>query len=602
VPSRTTSLLVLESEAMFKAFGIDRTARGAAWTGEAASVGSVVESLDSDAPDVDLSMESRLGNVADKKANAYDDGLGALGASGAGNGGGGFAAGPAAGRAASLPKSAAAAQPDDLLARDNNGPPPPAPAAAASRDEESPAPAATASPSHGAAESATEGSRRRWPPSEPANPFNNRFRTLRPMKRIWTRKATIVEGASPAVTDEKIAAARTALAAAPDARSKHKDLVRLLALSGRLDELSDELDKWSARDPLDGDCIAARADLAARRGDRRAAMRVLGGVLAQSSASPADLAAVATSLADAHEREGEASVACAYRITAAELRPTDAKTVARAVRCEGRGDAGRARWTDPMKEADRRALAAELAKSPPALDVGQTPSGDIVVSATWDAPQQDRADLDVALIDPNGNRVAWVGRGKGVRVDGAKATGREALGISTSAAGPFVVEITRSSGLTGASGTIAAPIAGRVTIRALGSSQTMPFFLAGARAQVARIDVHFEPQLVPFDGPIDQLEQPGTGPFDAARARAIVGNVLTTAQTTCRQAEGPFGTGTVNVTFEPSGRVSNATMGGADLRGSLVAGCALARVRFLRVPPFSGATPVTVAFPFTVSQ
>ena len=42
VPSRATSLLVLESEAMFKAFGIERAAHGPQWTGEAQAQGAAV--------------------------------------------------------------------------------------------------------------------------------------------------------------------------------------------------------------------------------------------------------------------------------------------------------------------------------------------------------------------------------------------------------------------------------------------------------------------------------------------------------------------------------------------------------------------------------
>src|SRR5262249_12993581 len=45
VPSHTTSLLVLESEAMFKAFGIARAERAAQWTGETQAQGSVVASV-----------------------------------------------------------------------------------------------------------------------------------------------------------------------------------------------------------------------------------------------------------------------------------------------------------------------------------------------------------------------------------------------------------------------------------------------------------------------------------------------------------------------------------------------------------------------------
>ena len=59
VPSRFTSLLVLESEAMFKAFGIERVDHGAQWTGEAIATGSTVATLappaDEKAKDLNLS-------------------------------------------------------------------------------------------------------------------------------------------------------------------------------------------------------------------------------------------------------------------------------------------------------------------------------------------------------------------------------------------------------------------------------------------------------------------------------------------------------------------------------------------------------------------
>jgi hypothetical protein len=329
-------------------------------------------------------------------------------------------------------------------------------------------------------------------------------------------------------------------------------------------------------------------------------MRVMGGVLAGTSLSPADLAVVAAGLADAYEREGEGSVACAYRITAAELRPTDPRTVARAIRCEGGGGAKLPRWTQVLKETDRKALTAELAKTAPALD-GGAPGGDIVAAATWDAPG---VDLDVGILDPNGNRVAWVGRTKGMRVDGAKATGKETLALSTSAVGPFVVEIARVSGANDPAFS-SAPISGKVTVRALGSTQTVPFLLTGSRAQVARIDVHFESELVPFDGPIDTVDPfvatpPTDAKFDFARADMLVRNSLRSAEFSCRQNDGPFGAGSVTVTFEPTGRVRTATMDGSDLRGSLVAGCILQRVRVVRVNPYAGSSPVTLTFPVTV--
>jgi hypothetical protein len=70
VPSRFTSLLVLESEAMFQAFGIDRAHRSPTWTGDLAATGTDAATLAPADPDTSLA------------ANGYGHG--------AGGGGGGF--------------------------------------------------------------------------------------------------------------------------------------------------------------------------------------------------------------------------------------------------------------------------------------------------------------------------------------------------------------------------------------------------------------------------------------------------------------------------------------------------------------------------------
>ena len=139
------------------------------------------------------------------------------------------------------------------------------------------------------------------------------------MKKVFVRRATLTADASPAVAADKVAQARAAVAAAPDERSKHKDLARMLALSGQLDELSETLEKWSSRDPLDVDVIVGRADVAARRGDRDASLRILGGALAASALTPADAFAVAQAVGRSYDRLGKPE-GCAFHVAAAELR------------------------------------------------------------------------------------------------------------------------------------------------------------------------------------------------------------------------------------------------------------------------------------------
>src|SRR5262249_28916759 len=148
-----------------------------------------------------------------------------------------------------------------------------------------------------------------------------------------------------------------AVAATPDERSKHKDLARLLALSGQIDELSDTLEKWSSRDPLDADVIVGRADVAARRGDRDASLRILGGSLAASALTPSDAFTIAQTVGRSYDRLGKPE-ACAFHVAAAELRSTDSDAVARAISCEralGRG-ASAERWLVGVKDTQRTAI------------------------------------------------------------------------------------------------------------------------------------------------------------------------------------------------------------------------------------------------------
>jgi hypothetical protein len=476
VPSRFTSLLVLESEAMFHAFGIERDSRAPVWTGESESVGTEVataQGAGGDAKDLSADSFGGLGMLG---------GPGAMSTSGAGMGGGGRGEGLGIG---SLGHAAAPASPPQSPAVTMA--PPPAPAKVAPRR---------------AAQADINGLDR-WTP----RPNRGEW-----MKKVWFRRASVGAPAGLPIASEKLVAARAAVTAAPDERSKTKELVRVLAIDGLLDELEDVVHRWSERDPLDADAIAARADLLARRGDREGALRVLGGVAASLKPSAADGAQVESLLALANERAGKPE-ACAFRVAAAELRPEDADTVARAVACERTsGHATSAdRWMGLVKSALRASVTTLAAKYEPTLrgslagPLGapeNASSGDIVVDATWDASAG--TDLDVVIIDPQGNRAAWSGRMKSVRVQDPLMRAHESLAFSTAQSGPFTVELVRAdeSGARPGGPVLSSrrEVSGQVTVRALGTSTTRPFVVSGARAQVARVDVTWDSKLVAIDG------------------------------------------------------------------------------------------------------
>jgi hypothetical protein len=570
VPSRFTSLLVLESEAMFQAFGISRNAHAQAWTGEALAQGqgfsatgttpakdpaSLADILGGSASGGDLSGASGHARAeSEEKGDGF--GFGGLGALGSGRGGGGASSGPAP---EAMKKAA----------------PPPAPAATTSAAPQTVAPNA---PRDSAANPWADDRSlaRRRPPSG------------RWMRRIFVRRANVTGDGSPVVDAAKITAARAALAQAPDERSKHKELAKLLALNGQLDELEDVLKKWSERDPMDVDVITGRADLLERRGDREGALRVLGGVLAAGTLPPADAAAMASAIAQVHERAG-AATACAFRVAAAELRPTDAETVARAVSCErGDGHAAAAdKWLAAAKDDRARTAIRDAITKVEGNRAENVSFGDIVVDATWDASAD--ADLDIAILDPAGNRAAWASRSRSVRAANVKARDRETLALSSGSAGTFAIELVRADGST-------RPVSGKVTVRALGSSTTVPFTLTSTRAQVARVDVRFEEQLVPVD---DDIPPPtfAPGPLDRSALSAALANVNVAG---CARSGGPAGAGRVTIRIAPSGAVSSAVVD-APFSGTSTGACVEARFRQLRIPAFDPSSgPVTVAKTFRV--
>lgn len=85
--------------------------------------------------------------------------------------------------------------------------------------------------------------------------------------------------------------------------------------------------------------------------------------------------------------------------------------------------------------------------------------------------------------------------------------------------------------------------------------------------------------------------------FDRAAATAALGSAAGAAAS-CKQPDGPTGSGHVAVTFAPSGRATNAIVTG-DFAGTAVGGCVARIFRSATVPPFSGG-PITVGKSFSI--
>ena len=184
----------------------------------------------------------------------------------------------------------------------------------------------------------------------------------------------------------------------------------------------------------------------------------------------------------AYEHAGRLAQACSHRIAVAALArtPPTAGAALRCLRATGRDrDAAlvlRGLPTDAARTAAEK--AAFTAPLPPRL------AGDLVVGARWDGD----ADLDVALITPEGTRVSWMGGRADVAVADATSREREQLAVRALKRGNYLLEVTRDGAAVG-------PVRGTLDVTVLGTRRAIPFELLGARATVGRVSVRLESRL-----------------------------------------------------------------------------------------------------------
>jgi len=456
VASRYSSLLVLESEAMFRAFGLDAGNRGARFTGQDLAEQSEAKAelpIDDAQEEPDLTANS-LGSV-DKKGALFG-GLGARNATGSSG-----AADLAAPSRATMPAASPAARAAPARLGDDAFAQPPPVVAAKPRP---------ASDFH-----------------EPELPRSAPRRRMIPMRRIWDRKGRIdtTERVPRSASITAVADAERSLAAEPDRRAAVKKAYSLYAISGDLGRATSLVERWVSKAPLDPDALTARADLAARRGDRELAVRMLGSVV---DVRPDDVASQKR-LARLYRWSGRADLGCRHSMAIAELRAADAKLLAEALRCARAGNA--ARWA-----SDALALVDEnTARTATSLAAAAAPDdtrllGDLRVEATW----SDDADLDLAILHPDGQRVSWLGAPTRELISARDVLdrGREGLALSGAKPGEYALEIVRSDGSTGT-------VRGELSLFVAGESRRIPFTLSGQRLTIAVAEIKMVPRLVPLD-------------------------------------------------------------------------------------------------------
>ncbi|MBI2897969.1 MAG: TonB family protein [Deltaproteobacteria bacterium] len=304
------------------------------------------------------------------------------------------------------------------------------------------------------------------------------------MRRVWERRATIAAEAPVRAADRRaVSEAEAALAERPDSRDRHRDLVQALARAGDVVRALSLAEAWVDRDPLDTEGIVALADALARVGRRDDAVRMLSGTV---DAVPDD-PALHRRLAEAFERFGAGTLACAHRVSLAELAPSDARAVGAAVRCErglGMPDVAE-RLIGRISEAGLRERVLDEAGRVAAVRGAR---GELVVEATWEG----ETDLDLGVIGPKGVRLSWLGGRRSVDASHPDSEQGERLVLGHLPIGGWQVEVTRTSPGQGG-----APVRGQLEIRALGQVRIVPFALDASRATIARVDVGQVASLVP---------------------------------------------------------------------------------------------------------
>ena len=384
VLSQHTSLLVLESEAMFRAFGVDRAQPTVRWTGEeeAESVASA-GAIDYDSP-----------------ADSFRRSAGKMGKGSAPR---------TKSKGARSSKSAIPLDPECI-----NDP-------------------------LGCGKGGRSSARRRRARARPRG---------RLMKRVWFRTASIsrVDGVHPNI-EKAIERAESALARSPDSREKHRALVQALSYGGNLDRAYEVASSWLERDRLDPQALVYMADILGRSGHRDQALRLLSGVvdLAPESSTLHRRLARAYQRIGAAEQSCAHHVALAEIVSSRGIEKSrrkaqaDVETIAAAVRCQRilRGTRGADETLLGLASEPWRARVGNAAAGPAEAE---EIDGELVLFSTWAGG----ADVDLTIVTPRGKRYSWMGGPKAVLADNTLYPNRERLALPKVSTGKYLIEVSRA--------------------------------------------------------------------------------------------------------------------------------------------------------------
>ena len=304
-----------------------------------------------------------------------------------------------------------------------------------------------------------------------------------PMRRVWERKGSFATERVPVDANLRtLTKAEDDFDRNPERRQLLKGLLALYTRRGELDHSDTLVERWIDKEPLDADALTARADAAMRRGLRDDAIRLLGSVI---DVRPDDVKAQQR-LARLYRWSGEREVACRFMIALTEFHADKADWLADAVRCARSSDnpwladelLGNAS-VSVRAEAER--TLAKVADSSDAL------LGDLRIEAEWSSD----ADVDLALITPDGQRVSWLGAPTRQVITARNVTSRtgESLAVRNAPPGSYVVELVRVLG--------SGVIRGNLSLTIADLKRTVPFTLRDDRTVAGIATIRVSPKLIP---------------------------------------------------------------------------------------------------------
>jgi tetratricopeptide (TPR) repeat protein len=309
-----------------------------------------------------------------------------------------------------------------------------------------------------------------------------------PMRKVWDRVGTIASGneTPKGGSFEELSQRRERFENNPLSREALKELYAATMLSGDVERASELAERWSEKDPMDPDALTARADVAAQRGDRDLAIRILGSVV---DVRPHDHQAQFR-LARLFRWAGAPERGCRHSFAAAQLRPSDEQLLARAVRCLR--DGGKSSIASALLAAaneDARRDAERIMKTSKTDDAGL--SGDLRLEAQWNGAA---TDIDLVIMHPDGYRVSWLGAPTRsvITATDVLSRDREGLALRGAKAGEYAIEVVRAErGSTGV-------VRGEVKIRAGTTDKTVPFTLERERTRIGTVKISMRSRLVPL--------------------------------------------------------------------------------------------------------